>query len=112
MKRSFLAIAAFSLFAGACATPGPEGYIQLGGWALPKPPVAGYNIYIAEAGAKKYEKVNDQPVVGSTIEINQLKAGKGYYIYMTQVSSQDPDKESRPGKTFKRMAKPRTPDQP
>lgn len=99
-------------FLSACATPQPSGFIRLGGWPLPSGKVKGYNIYIAEQGAKKFEKANDDPIVGKVIEINQLKAGKGYYLYLTPMSNDNPPREGRPGKTMKRVAKPREATQP
>jgi hypothetical protein len=105
MKLSLAILILAAGFLSACAAPQPRGYIRLGGWPLPGGKVQGYNIYIAEQGAKKYEKANDKPIIGKTIEINQLKAGKGYYLYFTPVSTDNPPREGRPGKTFKRVAK-------
>lgn len=109
MKKIFLAAAALLIFS-ACSEgnkysamrPEYGGQAEFPSWPALQKGVAGYNLYIAQAAAGPWEKINDSPITGGRMMVPYLEPGREYFFRLTSVNAAGV--ESRPGGAFKRKA--------
>ena len=92
------------LLVTSCKTVPRDGYVELKGWPVPTGKVAGYNIYMAEKSGGDFEKITLQPINGLKVKVDHLEPNKKYYFRMTQVSFDDPPRESQPSKVWQVQA--------
>lgn len=95
-------IALWSLFglglaAEAFAAASGGGSVLVKGWTLPKPPVTGYNLYMAASKAGPWTKANPAPIVGKDYEVGGLTPGAVYWFRLTSLAGKT---ESAPSHAF------------
>lgn len=82
--------------------PDYQGIVEFNQWPPRPKGVAGYNLYMAEASDKPFEKINDIPVTGGRILVPYLDPGQTYFFKLSYVMADG--REGKPGRPFTRKA--------
>jgi len=100
--KSLLAIATLLSFfvTGSGSTPQRFGVVLT--WSAPAPsadPVAGYNVYRADADFGVYTKINEKLVTSPTYKDDTVQLGARYTYYVSSVDAHG--RESLPSRTWR-----------
>lgn len=100
--KSLLAIATLLSFFATGSGSTPQRFSVVLRWSAPAPsadPVAGYNVYRADADFGVYTKINEKLVTSLTWTDDMVQLGAHYTYYVSSVDAQG--RESLPSRTWR-----------